>query len=64
MLWNCLRAVSIFAGAGFLKPAMTYDKQEAPSIYPIMEEAGYTIARGLKEYEEKVASAKNDTPPS
>lgn len=47
-----------FAGAGFLKPATTYDKQEAPSIYPIMEEAGYTIARGLKEYEEKVASAK------
>ena len=46
-----------FAGAGFLKPSTTFDKKEAPSIYPMIEEAGYTIARGLKEYKEKAATA-------
>lgn len=46
-----------FAGAGFLKPTTTFEKQEAPSIYPIIEKAGYTIARGLEEYGEKAASA-------
>lgn len=47
-----------FAGAGFLKSDKTYDKKDAPSIYPIIEKAGYTIARGLKEYEEKASSAE------
>lgn len=47
-----------YAGAGFLKPTTTVDKKEAPSIFPIMEEAGYTIARGLDEYNAKVADAK------
>lgn len=46
-----------FAGAGFLKPSTTFDKKEAPSIYPMIEEAGYAIARGLKEYKEKAATA-------
>ena len=35
-----------YAGAGFLKPTTTYDKKEAPSIFLMFEEAGYTIARG------------------
>ena len=47
-----------YAGGGFLKPATTADKKEAPSIFPIMEEAGYTIARGLDEYKTKAADAK------
>lgn len=46
-----------FAGAGFLKPSTTFDEKEAPSVYPMIEEAGYTIARGLKEYKEKAAAA-------
>ena len=46
------------AGGGFLKPATTADKKAAPSIFPIMEEAGYTIARGLDEYKAKAADAK------
>jgi alkaline phosphatase len=46
------------AGSGFLKPNTTFDKQEAPSIYPILDEAGYTIAKGVKEYKEKAKSAK------
>lgn len=47
-----------YAGSGFLKPATTFDKKAAPSIFPIIEEAGYTIARGLDEYKSKAADAK------
>lgn len=47
-----------YAGGGFLKPATTADKKKAPSIFPIIEEAGYTIARGLDEYKAKAADAK------
>lgn len=46
-----------YAGSGFLKPARTFDKKDAPSIYPIFEQAGYTIARGLDEYEAKADDA-------
>lgn len=46
-----------YAGSGFLKPNTTFDKKEAPSVFPIIEEAGYTIARGLDEYKEKAAAA-------
>lgn len=47
-----------YAGSGFLKPTTTADKKEAPNVFPIIEEAGYTIARGLEEYKEKAADAK------
>ena len=47
-----------YAGSGFLKPTTTADKKEAPHVFPIIEEAGYTIARGLDEYKEKAADAK------
>ena len=47
-----------YAGRGFLKPTTTADKKEAPNVFPIIEEAGYTIARGLDEYKEKAADAK------
>lgn len=47
-----------YAGGGFLKPTTTADKKEAPSIFPIIEEAGYTVARGLDEYKAKAADAK------
>lgn len=46
-----------YAGSGFLKPARTFDKKDAPSIYPIFEQAGYTIARGLDEYKAKADGA-------
>lgn len=46
-----------YAGGGFLKPTTTADKKEAPSIFPIFEEAGYTVARGLDEYKTKAGSA-------
>lgn len=47
-----------YAGSGFLKPTTTADKKEAPNVFPIIEEAGYTIARELDEYKEKAADAK------
>ena len=47
-----------YAGNGFLKPTTTADKKEAPNVFPIIEEAGYTIARGLDEYKEKASDAK------
>ncbi len=46
-----------YAGSGFLKPTTTFNKKEAPSIFPIFEKAGYTIARGLDEYKSKFAQA-------
>ena len=47
-----------YAGAGFLKPTTTFDKKEVPSIFPMFEEAGYTIARGQDDYKAKAGSAK------
>lgn len=47
-----------YAGGGFLKPTTTADKKEAPSIFPIIEQAGYTIARGLDEYNAKLPEAR------
>lgn len=46
-----------YGGSGFLKPERTHDKQQAPSIYPIFAEAGYTVARGVEEYQAKRADA-------
>lgn len=46
-----------YAGSGFLKPARTFDKKDAPCIYPIIEQAGYTIARGIDEYQAKAGDA-------
>lgn len=47
-----------YAGGGFLKPTTTFDKKEAPSIFPIFEEAGYTVARGYNDYKTKAGNAK------
>ena len=41
-----------YAGSGFLKPTTTADKKEAPSIFPMFEEAGYTLARGYNDFKE------------
>lgn len=46
-----------YAGGGFLKPTTTADKKEARSIFPIIEEAGYTIAKGVDEFKTKSAQA-------
>lgn len=46
------------AGSGFFKPNTTFDKKEAPSIFPLLEEAGYTIARGYEEFKDKSSTAQ------
>ena len=46
-----------YAGGGFLRPDKTFDGKEAPSIFPQIEEAGYTLARGVDEYEVKCDDA-------
>ncbi|WP_294534802.1 alkaline phosphatase [uncultured Bacteroides sp.] len=46
-----------YAGGGFLKPNTTFDKKEATSIFPIFEQAGYTVARGYQDYKDKAAKA-------
>ena len=47
-----------YAGGGFLRPTTTVDRKNAPNIFPIIENAGYTIVRGLDEYKVKAANAK------
>lgn len=42
-----------YAGGGFLKP----HKKHSPSVYSVIEEAGYTIARGVDDYKAKAADA-------
>ena len=46
-----------YAGGGFLKPNTTFDGKEAPSIFPQIEEAGYTLVRGVEEYKAKCDDA-------
>ena len=46
-----------YAGGGFLKPDKTYDRKDAPNIFPIFEEAGYTVARGYNDYKAKSKDA-------
>lgn len=46
-----------YAGAGFLKPTTTFEKKEAPSVFPMFEEAGYTVARGYNDYKAKAGKA-------
>lgn len=40
-----------FAGAGFLKPTLSYDKKEMPHLVPILEKAGYKIVKGKSAYD-------------
>ena len=40
-----------YAGGGFLKPDKNAKGETVPSIFPQIEEAGYTLVRGVDEYE-------------
>lgn len=57
-LWLPKSNFDFFGGSGFQKPTKTYDGKDAPSIFPIFEEAGYTLARGVNEYKAKRGDAK------
>lgn len=39
-----------FGGSNFLKPETTFDKQPAPSLFPLFEKAGYKILKGKEAY--------------
>ncbi len=45
-----------YAGGGFLKPETRADGTQAPHLFPLFEEAGYTIARGYEDYTAKAGS--------
>ncbi len=47
-----------YAGSGFLRPDKNREKMDAPSIYPIFEEAGYTVVRGIDEFESRKDAAQ------
>lgn len=47
-----------YAGSGFLKPTTKADKTEGPSIFPLFDAAGYTLAKGYEEFNAKAATAK------
>ncbi len=46
-----------YAGGGFLKSNTSFDKKKSPGIFPIFEEAGYTISRGYNDYKTKAGEA-------
>lgn len=47
-----------FAGGGFLKPETKCDGSKAPNVLGLIEQGGYTIARGADDYKAKCAAAK------
>lgn len=47
-----------FAGSGFLRPEKDKDGNAVPNVIGKIEDAGYTVARGLDEYNAKKGSAQ------
>lgn len=45
-----------FGGAGFVKPETRFDKTVGPSIFPLIEQAGYTLAYGYDDYHNNAKS--------
>lgn len=42
-----------FAGSGFLSSDKTYDKKDAPAIEGVLTNAGYTIVKGNKDFQQQ-----------
>ncbi|HMR20092.1 MAG TPA: alkaline phosphatase, partial [Sphingobacterium sp.] len=42
-----------FGGSGFLRSNTTFDKKEAPSIFPKIEQAGYTLIKGYDNFKKQ-----------
>lgn len=40
-----------FAGSGFLRPDRTFDKKDAPSIFPHLEKGGYKFIKGYESFQ-------------
>lgn len=47
-----------YAGSGFLKPNRSYTHKDTLDIFPILEEAGYTVARGYADFKAKEKEAR------
>jgi alkaline phosphatase len=47
-----------FAGGGFGNREMYYNKEKAPDIYPLIEQAGYFIAKGYPAFTAQAGKAK------
>lgn len=47
-----------FGGSDFLKPQAPNAATDAPTLYTLAEQAGYTIARGYKDYQRKAKKAQ------
>lgn len=47
-----------YAGSGFLKPNKAYRDKDTLDIFPIIEAAGYTVARGYADFKAKESTAK------
>lgn len=50
--------LDFYAGSGFLSPTKSYEGKDMPDVRGIIEQAGYTIARGTADYRAKRAAAK------
>lgn len=47
-----------YAGSGFISPETTFKKEAAPSIFPIIAESGYVIAKGNDDFFAKQKNAR------
>ena len=50
--------MDFFAGGGFANREMYYDNTKAPDIYPLIEQAGYFIAKGYNDFKSNAGKAK------
>ena len=47
-----------FAGAGLYNRDKFYDKSDAPDIFPLIEQAGYTISKGYDDFKANAGKSK------
>ncbi|MDR0394912.1 MAG: alkaline phosphatase [Tannerella sp.] len=47
-----------FGGAGLYNRDKFYDKTTAPDIYPLIEQAGYTVAKGYEDFKANAGKSK------
>jgi len=53
-----LSGFDFFAGGGFDRRDMLFDNTKAPDIYPLIEQAGYYIAKGYDDFKANVGKSK------
>ena len=53
-----LSGFDFFAGGGFEKRDLLFDNTKAPDIYPLIEQAGYYIAKGYNDFKANAGKSK------